>query len=388
MPDWKRLVRGHLNLPPLHNQRAERIIEEIAGQLDDLYQEARRHGASSAEAVRAAFAQTENWEELSARIIEAEGPNRVSVTEQRREEALDRARAPRSGFFHRLFGGIGMDIRLGLRRLAAAPTSTAIAVGVLTLAIGAGTAVFSVVDAVALRGLPFDEYDRLAAVLETDGKGRLSLTDNGNATPLSYFDWRRMQTAFDGLAAFGYSDLRMRNEFNEPATARGLFVSAEFFAVLRVAPLIGRPFRATDEVIGQHRVAILSYAFWQRQFGGARDVVGRTMRFNDEPWQIVGVMPRHFTYPLGGHPPGGGLATRAVDRDGGVHPAGTRRRRLARGRPLRPRREDDRLRSDRPLAAGRLVRAGRRAHECPGGGHRSAESGAAAGSPGTGAAAQ
>lgn len=92
----------------------------------------------------------------------------------------------------------------------------------------------------------------------------------------------------------------MRNEFNEPATARGLRVSTEFFAVLRVAPLLGRPFRASDEVIGQHRVAILSYAFWQRQFGGADDVVGRTIAFNDEPWQIVGVMPRPFAYPPGG----------------------------------------------------------------------------------------
>jgi putative ABC transport system permease protein len=203
-------------------------------------------------------------------------------------------------FVQRLCGGIGMDVRLGLRRLRAAPTSTAIAVGVLALAIGAGSAVFSVVDAVALRGLPFDEYDRLAAVLETDGKGRMSLTDGGNASPQTFFDWRRMQTAFDGLAGIQDQDLRMRNEFNEPATARGLRVSAEFFAVLRVAPLMGRPFRASDEVIGKHRVAIVSYAFWQRQFGGADDVVGRTIRFNDEPWQIVGVMPRHFTYPLGG----------------------------------------------------------------------------------------
>jgi len=300
MPDWKRLVRVHLKLPPLHNQRAERIVEEIAGQLEDLYQEALREGASSRGAVGAAFAQIENWHELSARITEAEGPNRVSAKEQRREEGLDRARAPRSGFFHRLFGGIGMDVRLGLRRLAAAPTSTAIAVAVLALAIGAGTAVFSVVDAVALRGLPFDEHDRLAAVLETDGKGSLSMTQGGNTTPPTYFDWRRMQTAFDGLAAIANRDLQMRNEFNEPATGRGLSVSAEFFAVLRVAPLIGRPFRASDEVIGRHRVAILSYAFWQRQFGGAHDVVGRTITFNDEPWLIVGVMPRHFTYPLGG----------------------------------------------------------------------------------------
>jgi predicted permease len=300
MPDWKRLVRVHLKLPPLHNQRTERIVEEIAGQLDDLYQEARREGASPRKAVRAAFDQIENWDELSARITDAEGPNRVSAAEQRREDARDRATATRSGLLHRLFGGIGMDVRIGLRRLAAAPTSTAIAVGVLALAIGAGTAVFSVVDAVALRGLPFDEYDRLAAVLEVDGKGRPALRNGGNATTPTYLDWRRLQTAFDGLAGIQDRDLRMRNEFNEPATGRGLRVSAEFFDVLRVAPLIGRPFRASDEVIGRHRVAILSYAFWQRQFGGAHDVVGRTIQFNDEPWQIVGVMPRHFTYPLGG----------------------------------------------------------------------------------------
>jgi len=309
MPDWKRLVRVHLKLPPLHDQRAERIVEEIAGQLDDLYQEALREGASPRKAVRAAFAQIEGWDELSARVIEAEGPNRVSAAEQRREDARDRANAPGSGLLHRLFGGIGMDVRLGLRRLMAAPTRTGIAVGVLALAIGAGTAVFSVVDGVALRGLPFDEYDRLAAVLEFDGKGSgrigaaipgLSLTPDGNPTPPTYFDWRRMQTAFDGLAAIQPSNLRMRNELNEPATALGLRVSAEFFAVLRVAPLIGRPFRAADEVTGQHRVAILSYAFWQRQFGGADNVVGRTMQFNDARWQVVGVMPRHFTYPLGG----------------------------------------------------------------------------------------
>ncbi len=300
MPDWKSLVRRHLKLPPLHHQRADRIVEEIAGQLEDLYQEALRRGASSPEAERAAFAQIDHWDELSAGITDAEGPNRVSPQEQRREDARDRAAAPRSGLLHRLVGGLGMDIRLGLRRLRAAPTSTGIAVGVLALAIGAGTAVFSVVDAVALRGLPFDEYDRLAAVLETDGKGQLAWTDDGNATPQTYLDWRRMQTAFDALAAIQPSNLRMRNELSEPATARGLRVSAEFFAVLRVAPVIGRPFRASDEVIGQHRVAILSYALWQRQFGGADDVVGRTMRFNDEPWQIVGVMPRHFAYPLGG----------------------------------------------------------------------------------------
>jgi len=297
MPNWKRLVRRHLKLPPLRDQRSERIVEELAGQLEDLYAEARRQGASSREAMRAAFAQVENWHDLSERIAEAERPNRVSPAEQRFEDAL--AEQPRGGPLRRLFGGIALDARISLRRLAASRTSTAIAVGVLSLAIGAGTAVFSVVDAVVLRGLPFDEHDRLAAVLEIDPR-KPTMTESGTTTPQTYLDWRRLQTSFDGLAGVGFSALRLKNEMGEPASARALRVSSEFFAVLRVAPLLGRPFRRGDEVIGQHRVAILSYGFWQQRFGGSRDIVGRTTQFNERPWEIVGVMPRGFTYPLGG----------------------------------------------------------------------------------------
>ena len=297
MPDWKRLVRRRLKLPPLRNQRAERIVEELAGQLDDLYAEARRRGASSRDALRAAFAQVENWNELSERIAEAERPNRLSPAEERFEDAP--AGPPGGGHLRRLFGGVALDARIGLRRLRASHAGTAIAIGVLSLAIGAGTAVFSVVDAVVLRGLPFDEHDRLVAVLEIDPK-RSAATGSGATTPQTFLDWRRLQASFDGLAGTGFSELRLKDEMGEPAVARTLRVSSELFAVLRVAPLLGRPFRRADEVVGQHRVAILSYAFWQRQFGGARDVVGRKVQFNDRPWEIVGVMPRFFTYPLGG----------------------------------------------------------------------------------------
>ena len=114
MPDWKRQVRRHLKLPPLANQRAERIVEELAGQLEDLYAQARRQGASSSEATRAAFAQVENWDELSEQIAEAERPNRVSAAEQRFEDAL--GQTPRGGATGRLVAGITMDARIGLRR--------------------------------------------------------------------------------------------------------------------------------------------------------------------------------------------------------------------------------------------------------------------------------
>jgi putative ABC transport system permease protein len=297
MPNWKRLVRRRLKLPLLRNQRAERIVEELAGQIEDLYAEARRQGAPSRYAMRAALAQVENWNELSERIAEAERPNLVPAAEQRFEDALAAPR--RGGVMGRLFGGLTLDARIGFRRLTASRSSTAIAMAVLSLAIGAGTAVFSVVDAVVLRGLPFDEGDRLVAVLETDPKDT-AVTKTGRTTSQTYLDWRRMQTSFEGLACTEEASLTIRNELGEPAVLRGLAVTSEFLSVLRVQPMLGRPFRAGEEERNQPSVVILSYGLWQRQFGGARDVIGRTTRlFERRSWEIVGVMPRGFTYPLG-----------------------------------------------------------------------------------------
>src|SRR6185436_7313531 len=96
---------------------------------------------------------------------------------------------------------------------------------------------------------------------------------------------------------------RMRNEQGEPADARGLRVSTEFFTVMRAAPLLGRGFSREDEIDGRHRVAILSHGFWQRRYGGAADVVGKTIDLNEESWEIVGVMPSGFAYPVASERP-------------------------------------------------------------------------------------
>src|SRR4029078_8391557 len=85
----------------------------------------------------------------------------------------------------------------------------------------------------------------------------------------------------------------------EPADARAQRISAEFFPVLRVTPMLGRQFTLDDEVEGRHRVALLTYGFWQRRYGGARDVVGRTIELSESPYEIVGVMPASFSYPVG-----------------------------------------------------------------------------------------
>jgi predicted permease len=189
------------------------------------------------------------------------------------------------------------DLTAALRSLRQSPTFTAVALTVLALGIGSGTAIFSVVDAVVLRALPFDEYDRLAVVLEHDPTGKATF-GSGLTTPQMYTDWRRMQESFDGLAAVAGTTFRLKNEQGEPADARGFRVTWEFFPMLRVAPMLGRSFTPEDEIEGQHRVVILSHGFWLRHFGGARDVVGRMIDLSEQRYEIVGVMPRGFEYPV------------------------------------------------------------------------------------------
>jgi predicted permease len=196
------------------------------------------------------------------------------------------------------------DLKHAMRSLRTSPTFTAVALAVLALGIGAGTAIFSVVDGVILRGLPFDEYDRLVTMLEHDTK-RATTFGAGVTTSQTYLDWRRLQQSFEGLAAIGSRTFRLKTEIGEPDEARGQRVTSEFFTVLRVAPLLGRAFVASDELVGRDRLVILSYGFWQRRFGGSPEVIGKTIDLaslqdvHEQSWQIVGVMPRGFSYPVG-----------------------------------------------------------------------------------------
>ena len=194
------------------------------------------------------------------------------------------------------------DLKTAIRSLRASRGFTFIALTVLALGIGAGTAIFSVVDAVVLRGLPFDEHDRLGVIYEKDTK-RATTFGEGSITPQTYLDWRQLQQPFQQITAVAGTSFRLKTEGGEPADARAQRISAEFFPVLRVTPMLGRQFTLDDEVEGRHRVALLTYGFWQRRYGGARDVVGRTIELSESPYEIVGVMPASFSYPVGSDRP-------------------------------------------------------------------------------------
>ncbi len=190
------------------------------------------------------------------------------------------------------------DLLAAIRGLRKAPSFTLVAVGVLALGIGTAAAVFAVVDGVVLRGLPFDDPGRVIAVFERDTRSAETLGGGLTSAP-TFLDWRRYQTSCEHLAAVGNVSFRTRTSIGEPVDALAQSVTWEFFPVLRVAPVLGRAFMADDEILGRHRVVILGHAYWQQQFGGAPDVVGRTLDLNEEPWQIVGVAPAGFTYPVG-----------------------------------------------------------------------------------------
>jgi putative ABC transport system permease protein len=190
------------------------------------------------------------------------------------------------------------DVRNALRALKAAPGFTAVALVVLTLGIGATTAIFSVVDAVVLRSLPFDQSDRLGAVVLRSPSGN----PNTYHTAQDFVDWREQQDVFQSIAATSGTSFAIQ-EGERPEELRGQRITAGFFDVFRVLPQVGRPFTLDQEAEGSHRVVLISDGFWRRRYAADPDIVGQTITTADGTWEIQGVMPRGFAYPLGASRP-------------------------------------------------------------------------------------
>ena len=195
------------------------------------------------------------------------------------------------------------DLKAACRSFKSSWTFTAVALIVLTLGIGASTAIFSVVDAVVLRGLPFDEHDRLVAVGERRPVGPIDAGRDpqalSSASPQNYMDWAAQQKVFESMAAIAGGAVTLREPGAEPEDLRSQRVTADFFKVLRAQPAIGHAFTAEEEVDGRHRVAVLSDGLWRRRFGGDPAIVGRTIPLEGGSYEVAGVMPPDFAYPVG-----------------------------------------------------------------------------------------
>jgi putative ABC transport system permease protein len=194
---------------------------------------------------------------------------------------------------------IVQDLRIAWRGLRRSPGYVAVVVATLALGIGATTALFTVVNSVLLRPLPFPDPDRLVMVWERppfrDVNGGQAITRN-LVQPQNYLDWRARNTSFDGIAALQGLPMNVSGS-GDAEQVPGLRVSGEFFSVLGVSPLLGRGIQRGEDAPGGQRTAVLTYGFWQQHYGGDRSILGTKIDVNGFPVEVVGVMPNGFSLP-------------------------------------------------------------------------------------------
>ena len=183
------------------------------------------------------------------------------------------------------------DLRYAVRLLTRSPGFALVAIATLALGIGANTAIFSVVNALLLRPLPYAHADRLVMVWQ-DMRARGGPAQEW-ATPGNFADWQKARELFDAMAAIQGWQPSLTGS-GAPESLAGEQVTASYFDVLGISPSIGRVFRADEDIPNAPRVVILSHRFWQRRFGGDARVIGQSLNLGGELHEIVGVMPAHF----------------------------------------------------------------------------------------------
>jgi putative ABC transport system permease protein len=187
------------------------------------------------------------------------------------------------------------DLRYGARMLAKNPGFTLIAVLTLALGIGATTAIFSTVNAVLFRVLPYQEPERLVQVFQ---QYRPHRNDRMQVSPANFIDWQAEHQAFEAFAAYRLASFNLSGD-NHPERLLAAQTTANTFAVLGVEPLRGRAFQAGEDSPDRNLVAVLSYSLWQRRFSGDPKIIGQTIKADNKHFTVIGVMPPGFRFPIG-----------------------------------------------------------------------------------------
>ncbi|MGE0462566.1 MAG: ABC transporter permease [Vicinamibacterales bacterium] len=184
------------------------------------------------------------------------------------------------------------DLRLAFRSFRSQPAFTVTVIATMALGIGVTSAIFTVVNAVLLRPLPYDRPEQVVMLFERDPRGATA-----QVSLQTFEDWRARLTTFTHLATFGSQTANLTG-VGEPDRLRAAFVSADFFAVLGVSPLLGRGFTEADDQPGAGGVAVLPHGVWTQRFGADPDILGRTITLNNLPFEVIGVLPRSFEFPF------------------------------------------------------------------------------------------
>jgi predicted permease len=280
MPDFKAEISVRLSELQLSPAREAEIVEELSQHLEQEYERAVSCGASEDEARKKVL------EELNtADLLRRELKNVEHCVSQ--DPIISGTRSKVN-----IFSDIGQDVRYALRMLAKNPAFTAIAVVALALGIGANTAIFSVVNAVLLRPLPFKHPEQLVMLWEN--AAHLGFPKD-TPSPANFLDWQKQAQSFTELAATVERSFNLTG-VGEPERLEGRRVSANLFDLLGVPALLGRTFVADDDRPGSH-VVLLSHSLWQRRFGSDPGVIGHALTLNGESYTVVGVMPRFVQLP-------------------------------------------------------------------------------------------
>lgn len=280
MPDFKAEVRAALAGTNLPAAREAEIVEEFSQHLEEEYERALDGDASEEEAKRMTLESLSSPDFLrqELRPMEPRAPQDYApISTERKSNMIDELR---------------QDFHYGRRVLAKNPAFTIIAVLALALGIGANSAIFSVVDAVLLRPLPYRNPDQLVVVWEN--ATHLGFPKN-TPSPANFLDWQRQSTVFTGMAAFAERTFNLTGA-GEPERLDGHRVSAGLFDLLGVKPIVGRTFVAEEDKPGT-KVALLGENLWKRRFGSDPGVVGRAITLSGESYTVVGVLPRTVRFP-------------------------------------------------------------------------------------------
>ena len=189
------------------------------------------------------------------------------------------------------------DVRYGARTLTRSPGFSLTAILVMALGIGATTSLFTIVRSVLLKPLPFRDPDNLVMVYE-------HFRDDNSAdgfnvvSPADFNDWHQRTHGFADMAAYLRTDFDLTGEHAElPEVVQGAGGSWNLFSVLGTPPALGRAFRPEEDQIGANHVVLLTWSFFQRRFAGDASIIGKQIRLNSTPYEVIGVLPRWFTYP-------------------------------------------------------------------------------------------
>jgi len=209
------------------------------------------------------------------------------------EQVEERVREIRMG---RFIETAWRDVRLGVRTLVHSPIFTIVTVLSLALGIGANTAIFSVVNGLLLRPLPYPEAEQIVHVWHTPPQQSFPGLDRFSVSPANYLDWKAQSTVFEQIAVYTDTSLSLSTS-NDPLPLIGGVVSSDFFSVLRSSAMQGRTFTPDDEQPRHDQVVVISHKLWQRAFGANPNIIGQALTLNSRSFTVVGIMPPGFEFP-------------------------------------------------------------------------------------------